>query len=130
MKRHEIVDYWINSADKDFEAMNTLFDNGHFTWSLFVGHLVIEKLLKAYYVKAVGPDTPKTYNLLRIAELTGIPLSDDIKDVLLEITAFNLKTRCSDYKMRFYKKATIDFTEKYINKIKELREWLLERLKS
>jgi len=46
MTRQEVIDYWINSADIDFKAMENLFENGHYVWALFVGHLVIEKLLK------------------------------------------------------------------------------------
>jgi len=28
--------------------LEDLFEKGHYTWALFVGHLVLEKLLKAY----------------------------------------------------------------------------------
>jgi len=128
MTRQEVIDYWINSADIDFKAMENLFENGHYVWALFVGHLVIEKLLKAHYVKAVDTTVPKIHNLLRIAELINLPLSEQDKDTLLDITAFNLRTRYPDYKQRFYLKATKDFTETYLNKIKELRIWLLEKL--
>jgi len=31
--------------------MQSLLENRHYTWALFVGHLVLEKLLKALYVK-------------------------------------------------------------------------------
>ncbi|MCX7636162.1 MAG: HEPN domain-containing protein [Syntrophales bacterium] len=46
--------------------MHSLFDNGHYTWALFMGHLVIEKLLKAYYVKRVDINYPRSHNLLEI----------------------------------------------------------------
>lgn len=62
--------------------------------------------------------------LLRIAEKAGLNLSDDQKDFLLEVTTFNIKARYADYKSRFQKKATREFTEKYIIKIREFREWL------
>lgn len=47
MKKEDILDYWIASSDHDFNAMVHLFEKGDYTWSLFIGHLVIEKLLKA-----------------------------------------------------------------------------------
>ena len=31
--------------------MESLFANGYYVWSLFIGHLVIEKVLKAFHVK-------------------------------------------------------------------------------
>jgi HEPN domain-containing protein len=46
-----IVTYWVESAEKDFKTMNDLFQTKNYSWSLFMGHLVIEKLLKALYVK-------------------------------------------------------------------------------
>jgi len=34
-----------------------LFEKGDYTWSLFIGHLVLEKLVKAWYIKNT-PDLP------------------------------------------------------------------------
>ncbi|MCL4557775.1 MAG: HEPN domain-containing protein [Deltaproteobacteria bacterium] len=126
MKKDEIVKYWLDSSDIDFKAMDSLFNNGHYVWTLFVGHLVIEKLLKAYYVKVVDNNAPQIHHLLQIAERSGLALSDSQKDFLLEVTTFNLKARYPDYKQRFYKKATKSFAEEYMNKIKEFRTWLLK----
>jgi len=39
------------SQNHYFQAMIHLFEKGDNTWSLFIGHLVLEKLLKAWYVK-------------------------------------------------------------------------------
>lgn len=51
MTKEEIISYWTESAEQDFKAMGHLFENGDYHWSLFVGHLVLEKLLKAYHVR-------------------------------------------------------------------------------
>lgn len=50
IKRQELVEHWIESAEQDRVVMNHLFTGSHYVWCLFVGHLVIEKLLKAYYI--------------------------------------------------------------------------------
>jgi len=130
MTDKEIIDYWIDSSLIDYKAMESLFGNGHYVWTLFIGHLVIEKLLKAFYVKAVDRNAPQIHHLLRIAELAKLDLTETQKDFLLELTAFNIRARYPDYKRRFYLKATKDFTEAYLNKIKELREWLLKELRN
>ena len=109
--------------------MESLFENGHYIWALFVGHLVPEKLLKAYHMKYVGTDYPPIHNLLKLAERSNLDLSEDQKDFLLEATTFNLKARYPDYKQRFYKKATERFTKDKINKIREFREWLKGKIK-
>ena len=130
MTRKEIIQYWIDSSDVDFRAMDSLFVNGHYTWALFVGHLVIEKLLKAYYVKIIDVNAPQIHHLLKIAEQTGFELSEDQKDFLLEVTTFNIKARYPDFKQRFYQKATKEFAGQYIQKIKEFKTWILNKIKN
>lgn len=130
MTREEVLQYWISSSDLDFEAMTSLFNNGHYVWALFIGHLVIEKLLKAYYVKVADIAVPQIHHLLQIAERSGLVLSESQADFLLEVTSFNLKARYPDYKQRFYQKATKDFAGQYINKIKEFRIWLIKKIES
>ena len=43
----KIIQYWIDSSDDDFDTMMVMFETKRFNWSLFVGHFMIEKLLKA-----------------------------------------------------------------------------------
>ena len=109
--------------------MGSLFKNGHYVWALFLGHLILEKILKALYVKRVDTNIPFTHNLAKIAEEAGLPLIEKQKDLLDEVTTFNIKARYPDYKGRFYKKATRRFTEKYIVKIKDFRKWLIKEIK-
>ena len=65
----------------------------------FIGHLVIEKLLKAYYVRTVDINHPFIHDLLRIAQKTDLRLTKVQEDFLDVVTTFNLGTRYSDYKM-------------------------------
>jgi HEPN domain-containing protein len=128
MSRKEYVTYWVEESEKDASAMRSLFENGHSTWALFVGHLVLEKLLKALYVKNVNIQVPRIHNLVKIARDAGLRLTDDQENFLLEVTTYNLKGRYPDYKQSFYKKATTEFTLDRIERIEEMRKWLKERL--
>src|SRR3972149_6948747 len=111
MTKDEIVKYWIDPSEVDFQAMENLFNHDHYVWALFIGHLVIEKLLKAYYVKNVNMSAPPIHDLLKLAEKGNLTLSEKEKDFLDEVTTFNIKARYPDYKNRFYKKAIKDFAE-------------------
>ncbi len=128
MKKTEIIDYWIASANKDFRVMGSLFRNGHHVWALFVGHLVLEKMLKAIYVKNLDANVPYTHDLTKIADKAGLTLTEDQKDSLDAVTTFNIRARYPDYKGEFYKKATKRFTEDYIKKIRDLRQWLIKKI--
>jgi HEPN domain-containing protein len=95
-----------------------------FNWSLFIGHLMIEKLLKAYYVKVRLDYPPLIHNLNRLAEKADLPLTDEIKEQLFTISAFNINARYDDYKMSFKQKCTPEFTTEWIVKLKSLRIWI------
>ncbi len=119
-----MISFWVESSDRDFKVMDDLFEKGHYTWALFVGHLVIEKLLKAYYVEKIDIQTPLIHNLLRIAEKSKLELSEEQKDMLVTVTTFNIQARYDDVKREFYHKCSKEFTEKWIGKIKGFRKWI------
>jgi len=122
--RELLIEYWIESSDDDFETMTAMFDSKRYSWSLFLGHLMIEKLLKAYFVKVNEDYPPLIHNLLRLAEKTDLELSDDKKEQLITITAFNINARYDDYKMSFKNQCTPEFTSEWIERLKELSLWI------
>lgn len=121
-----LVKYWIRSSDDDFAAMNAMFKNKMYNWSLFVGHLMIERLLKALYVKVMKDYPPMTHNLLRLIEKCDVELEDSRKEFFVTVTAFNINARYDDYKMSFQKKCTEKFTSEWIKKLKANRKWIKE----
>jgi HEPN domain-containing protein len=127
--RDKLIKYWIDSSDEDNETMLTMYETKRYSWSLFVGHLMIEKLLKAYYVQERNDFPPFIHNLLRLAEMCNLELTEEHKTNLATITAFNINTRYDDYKMSFKEKCTSEFTEKWIDKIKLIRQWIKELIK-
>ncbi len=128
MKKEELILYWIDSSDRDFLAMIHLYEKGDYSWALFVGHLVVEKLLKAWYVQNFSNTPPFIHDLVRLAEKGGLTLDEDQKDMLDTISTFNLRARYDDYKMEFHRKCTREFTAKWLDQIKEVREWTKNKL--
>ena len=128
MTKEELVDYWVKTSDRDFKAMGNFFQIKEYSWALFVGHLVIEKLLKAYYVKNVSTVPLLSHNLVRICEKAGLRLTKEQEKNLTTITTFNIQTRYPDYKSKFFKKCTPEFTKVHIEHIKKLRSWLIEMI--
>jgi HEPN domain-containing protein len=120
---------WINSSDENFDTMIDLYNSGRYSWSMFMGHLCIEKLLKAYFIKVEHTHCLNLHNLMRICELARLGLTHEQKDDFAMITTFNIKARYDDYKQNFYKKCTKEFADKWIEKIKSYRQWTKELLK-
>jgi len=128
MEKNEIIEYWVRLSKEDYSAMVNLFKSGNYSWSLFIGHLVVEKLLKAYYVKNCDINPPHTHNLTQIAEKAKLGLTEKQKDFFDLLNTFNILARYPDYKLDFYKKCTREYAIKQINEIEELRLWLLKQI--
>jgi HEPN domain-containing protein len=120
----KLIKYWLDSSDDDFDTMIAMFESKKFNWALFIGHLMIEKLLKALYVKTKIDYPPFIYNLLRLAEKCDLELSDDQKLFLVTVTAFNINARYDDYKMSFQQKCTPEYTTTWIENLKMNRLWI------
>jgi HEPN domain-containing protein len=124
----KIYNHWITTSDNDFITMVNLYDSKDYHWSLFIGHIVIEKLLKACVVKQLNDHAPFTHDLTKLANISGISFPEELLDWLDTISTFNMNARYDSYKEAFYKKCTLEFTSEWIEKIKTLREWIKGKL--
>ena len=126
--RKSIATYWLEAAKKDLPVIDHLFEKGDYPWALFVAHLVLEKVLKAYYVKKVSKVAPYTHSLSLLAEESNLKLSFEHKELLEKVTDFNLEVRYPEEKFNFYTICTREFTQHYLKRIKEFYQWLLEKI--
>jgi HEPN domain-containing protein len=120
----KIIKHWIETSEEDFKTMLKLYDSKSYSWALFLGHISLEKLLKACYVRKNRKHAPLTHNLYRLAELNKLELTEEYSDWLDKITSFNLNARYDDYKREFYSLCTPGFTLEWIERIKTLRVWI------
>jgi HEPN domain-containing protein len=125
---NKIVNHWIETSDNDFETSLSLFQVKSYSWSLFLGHISTEKILKALYVKKYGKHAPFIHNLYRLAERLEIEIPDEYADWLDGITSFNINARYDDYKKEFYNLCTPEYTKEWIERIKVIRLWIKEKL--
>ncbi len=127
-KIKEIINYWLKCAREDLKVMEHLFEKGDYHYSLFLGHLLLEKTLKAYHVKTIQKHAPFTHSLTYLAEKSGLKLSEERISLLEAVNQFNLEARYPDKKFEFYKICNKEFTSSYMKKIKEFYQWLLTKI--
>lgn len=127
MKKY--IEYWLSSAAHDLDVAETLLRNGKHDWCLFIGHLVLEKVLKAFYVRDNQESPPWIHNLVRLAEHTQLPLAEPQRQFLADVNDFNIEARYPDIKEEFYQICTREFTQEQFFKIKEMYQWLLSQMK-
>lgn len=116
------------TSEEDYNTMLSLYNSKTYGWALFLGHISLEKILKALYVQTHKNHAPFTHNLYRLCELIGVDVTDEYADWLDVITSFNLNARYEDYKREFYKQCTPQFAKLWLNRITVLREWIKNKL--
>jgi len=126
MEKH--VEYWRTQSDKDLPVAESMLEKGHYTWSLFVGHLVLEKILKAIYTKEHQKIAPRIHDLVKLAKSTSLKLNDEQLMFLSEVSDFNMEGRYPDEKNQFAGKCNNEFATDYLKRIKEMRSWLKKQI--
>lgn len=128
-KVKEITHYWQKTAEHDYETMLVLFKSKRYSDSLFFGHIVLEKILKAHVVQNTKKQAPYLHDLLRLAEVAHLNLTEEQLDVLDIVNEFNIRARYPEYKLEFYKRCTKEYTKEHLESIKVLYKMLCQRLK-
>jgi len=126
MNNIDLMNYWFESSDKDYEVMQVLYNNNKNSWCLFVGHLVIEKLLKGLYAKnnITNPTAPKIHNLILLSQKAHLDVPTNMQILIQTINTFNISSRYDDYKKSFNEKCTDSYTTEQVKNIEEVRQWL------
>ncbi len=126
MEKH--VEYWIAQSDNDLPVAESMLEKGHYTWSLFIGHLVLEKLLKAIYVREHQKIAPRIHDLVKLSKSTSLNLIDEQMVFLSEVSDFNMEGRYPDEKNQFALRCNKKFATDYLRRIKEMRLWLKKQI--
>ena len=121
MDKNEHIKYWLSSALRDWDVALDLVKTKRYMYAMFFAHLVVEKLLKAHWVKEHEENyPPRLHNLNALYDKLNFELPSDLKDELSIITSWNIEARYQDYKDRFYKICTQEYTNKKLKIVEEI----------
>ena len=124
LTKKEIVKFWRDKAADDRITARELLKSKRYSACLFFVHIYLEKLLKAMTVDKTGKPAPYVHDLLDLANIAEIELSEEQKELLREINTFNIRARYDNYKSDFYKRATKNYTIKHFELADKLYLWL------
>ena len=128
MNIYEQIKYWVTVSENDIPVMEHLFESSDYSYSLFIGHLVLEKILKAHFVKNREESPPRTHDLFKLANQLSLEFSEEQLKFLISVNTFNIEAQYPEEKLSFYKKCTKEFALDNIYKIKELYLWLRSQI--
>lgn len=125
MDKVEHIVYWKVTAQKDWDAVGHLFEKGDYLHALFFAHLVVEKLLKAHFVKDNEANfPPRTHNLLLLSSETNLEPTVEQLRLFSQVNQFQIDGRYPDYQFNMFKIATQSYTQSVLQEIEELKSWL------
>ena len=128
MTKEQHIAHWLKSSVDDEKTMQILF-NGGYTHSLFFGHLYLEKICKALWVKHNDGNTPPfIHNLVKILPSVDLSLSEKDISFLGRLNVYQLKGRYPDYIYNLKRQTTKEYTVYCITYIKNLSECLRKKI--
>jgi HEPN domain-containing protein len=130
MSEQSKIEYWIDTAEYDLKTAEAMLETKRFLYVGFMCHLVVEKLLKAYFVKVYEKVPLYTHNLLYLAEKTDLTnqLDEHQKDFLDFLQPLNVRARYPVNKEMLSKLLDFNNCKEIITKTKEMVEWIKSRL--
>jgi HEPN domain-containing protein len=119
------IEYWINGADEDIATAELLIREKRTLHGLFFCHLVIEKAIKAHIVKKSEDVAPRSHNLIYLSELAELEFDEAAQTFLGILMKYQLQGRYPDYDPVLPDQQRVI---EYLNKTKELLQWLKMKL--
>jgi HEPN domain-containing protein len=90
------IDYWRKGAEEDFPVGMRLAREGSVRHGLFFIHLALEKIIKALVCRYTGDLAPRTHNLVRLLEISGIVYSKEDVLFIANMNKHNIEGRYPD----------------------------------
>jgi HEPN domain-containing protein len=124
------IQYWIDISEYDIVTAEVMLNTGRLLYVGFMCHQAIEKILKAYYIKALGETPPYTHNLLTLARRSNLfdQFSESQVEFINELVPLNVDSRYPEYKEKIWKTLTTEKCKTVLNKSNELLLWIKRKL--
>jgi HEPN domain-containing protein len=126
---NEQITYWKKLSDYDIITAKHMFLTKRYPYCLYMCHLSVEKMLKSLVMQKINRNPPFSHNLIALAKELDITFDEVQKNLLADLTEFNIEARYPEWKKEFYKKANKKYTQIYFIHSQKLQKWLKKFLK-
>ncbi|OIO35141.1 MAG: hypothetical protein AUJ74_07575 [Candidatus Omnitrophica bacterium CG1_02_44_16] len=128
-KKEEDVLYWIKLSDYDIDTAEAMLRTGRYVYVLFCCQQAVEKLLKSIVVKVMNIFPPKSHDLIRLADLAKVGLSDEQGLFFEKLTNYYIETRYPEEMKELSQKVTKELAIRYFKETQEALKCLNQLLK-
>jgi HEPN domain-containing protein len=130
MSEQNTIEYWTSTAEYDIKTAEAMQKSKRFLYVGFMCHLVIEKMLKAHFVKvhkAIPPYSPILQYLSEISDLYA-ELPDNYRDFLDVLQPMSIRARYPSARDELFKILTEERCKNLLNETKKLMQWIKNKL--
>ena len=112
----------MKAAENDWASVQNIYMAKEYIYALFFAHLVLEKLLKAHFVKDNSENPPpKIHHLVYLISKTKLSFTVEETNFLNLINQFQLEGRYLDYKFELIKKYKAVETKNILKQVNVIR---------
>lgn len=123
---HEDAKYWLNLAKYDLDTAEAMFKTGRYLYVLFTCQQAVEKTLKGLIVQKTNQFPPRIHDLLKLANLAQVQLSNEQAQFLSKLSFYYLETRYPEQITDLAKSIKKQTAEFFLEKTREQVQWLTE----
>lgn len=129
-EKKKVSQFWLENANEDWDFALDVWKSGkQLHNALFFGQMTLEKTLKALHYHKQDNHPLLIHDLVILAEMAGLTSDNERIDDLKTITGFNIAARYAEYKQKIRKVASREYVDLWMNKISEIRDYLLSQFK-
>jgi HEPN domain-containing protein len=129
MDRETLIKFLLDQADDDLGAANALLEAGYYAQSLFWGHLVLEKLLKALWIYHNNDiNYPHIHNLLRLLKECNTDPNDKQIIFLAEMNQFQATGRYGDTLLKLESTISKETCNSLFSEIENQMIWIKSQM--
>ena len=122
------VEEWLKQSDYDMETAKYMFEGGRYSYSVFMCHLSVEKLLKGLYENKLNELPAKTHNLVYILNQIGIKPDKDFGKIIIKLNEANIATRYPESLEKIQKDYTREIVQNILLESEGLLKWIRNQL--
>lgn len=87
------VQSWLDASRYDLKTASALLESRRYVYVLFMCQQSLEKLLKAHVACRTGGFPPRIHNLVRLAEVAGLEVSEREREFLERLSLYYIQSR-------------------------------------
>ena len=119
------IAYWRDGALECWKDYENSIKGNRISFAMFAVHLSVEKALKAHVVKKTKDHPPMIHNLISLANIAGLKVSEQRLQIFSELNPLNIEARYPGIIRNPISKREALVIAK---RAKAVLEWLIEEL--